>query len=541
MQNLDNFWRDYTNFEQTSNNSKEYARTTINESQPKNIDARAEFRARRMRREGLTISALPVPPRGRAKETSQAQLWRKVIAAEKDNRSSLADTDLKERVIHAYECALGPMYRYPDFWIEYMTYVYNTFTAELVQQAASKGNGSNGKENATNAKDSTSPAKTVAVVVEPILERAVRAVPSNVAVHLHASWLYARIEDTSKAVSVLDTLCSLHPSPLAYVHLMKAARKFSSRDAARKVFGKARKDPKGSHPCVYVAAARMEFAMKESKVAKNVFEFGLKNFANSALIAGEYVQWLWGVGDFEYARVVLKKVMPNADGSANEIRRLWETWLELEEVIGDAASADKVEVMWKESTNGKNNSVLGDALRRARFLNFEGMNEDELAAFNNRASKTEDVSGQQGAGGGRRDPRTGKRVASSNATKDNSKNNGSQRQNSDGASKGSTTVKGLTEALNRLVTLTPPVPPIAPPPAVDMLFKLLRDTPDDISDIPSYRRTKNGTGKNQENVSGKKRKSEELQSAAVGSTSTGAPQPQDVFQARQAAKQSRTR
>jgi len=83
MQNLDSFWREYSTFEQINNTKKDLARDLIAENQPKNGDSCAEFRARRTRREGLTLSALPVPPHGRGKESSQAQQWRHFIAPER--------------------------------------------------------------------------------------------------------------------------------------------------------------------------------------------------------------------------------------------------------------------------------------------------------------------------------------------------------------------------------------------------------------------------------------------------------------------------
>lgn len=480
------------------------------------------------------MSAFPVPPRGRAKESSQAQQWRVFISHERTNPHSLTETDLKDRIVHAYETALGPMYRYPDFWMEYLSYVHGTFS-NAIRQASQK---TSDKEASKTGSDNTA-VKQMASALEPLLERAVKALPTNIAIHVHASWLYARIEATTKAVSVLDTLCRNHPTPLAYIHLMKVTRKYSGRDAARKVFGRARKDPKSAHPSVYVAAALMEFAVKENKVAKNVFEFGLKNFPKSALIASEYVKWLWGTGDFEYARVVLKKVMPNAEGTPDEVRHLWEKWLELEELIGDTTSVDRAEELWRESGAGKSGGVVQDVLRRTRFLNFEGLSEDEVAALNIRSGAGDGSTTNAGSGGGRRDPRTGRRVASSGTSKDGGR---SSRQGSDGVP--ASVVKTASDWLHRMAAAMPAI--AAPAPAANFLVQLIMDTPDSFEETPvGGKGDSTGSSKDSDAITGKKRKGEDAlsQSTTVGSMSTGGVvnPPQDVFRARQAAKQSRMR
>ncbi|CAN8067334.1 unnamed protein product [Agarophyton chilense] len=534
MHNLDAFWRDYTTFEQTSNTNKEIGRTHLAENQPKNIDARAEFRARKTRREGLTLSTLPVPPRGRAKESSQAQQWRRFILHERSNPSSLADSDLHERVIHAYESALAPMHRYPDFWIEYLSYVHSTFSVELKQTL---GKGHENKDSNSNANSNL--AKNMAESLEPILERAIMAVPHSVALHAHTSWLYTRIAEPGKGVAALDALCKSHPSPLTYVHLMRATRKHDGRDAARKVFGRARKDPKGTHPSVYVAAALMEFSTnKDSKVARNVFEFGLKNFAKNAVMTTEYVNWLWGTGDLEYARVILKKVMPDAKGTPAEVRRLWELWIDLEELIGDVSTVDEVESLWKESGVGRPETVVNEVLRRSRFLGFEGFSENELGAINgNRAGVSAKTTGASSAGGGRRDPRTGRRVGASGASKETMGNGVSPRRSGD-EGKGSV-LKVAIEMLQRMASALPPV--AAPPPNPDVLFRMIETTPDSFLDTPAGRNA-GGPRNGKESVGSKKRKVEEAThittSAAVGMGVMGAS---DVFRARQAAKQARTR
>lgn len=540
MQNLDTFWREYTAFEQNSTN-KELVRGLIAENQSKNIDARTEFRARRSRREALTLTALPVPPHGRQKESSQAQQWRRFIAHERSNPFSLSVSELQGRIIHAYECALAPLYRYPDIWIEYLSYVFQTSVKDSQTPPPKAGN-----KDATPIAKEDSSLKKAAVALEPLLERAIKALPESVALHVHVNWLYTRIRASAKGVAALDALVKTHPSPLAYIQLMRATRKADGRDLARKVFARARKDPKGSDPTVYVAAALMEFTVnRDNKVARNVFEFGLKQNPTSAVMAMEYVNWLWGLGDLEYARVVLKKVMPDVSGSSEHVQKLWERWTELEEAIGDSVSVDQVEEMWQESDPSRTNSVIQDVARRSRFLSFEGFNENELSSIEGvRSPVNEKSTGGGTIVSGKRDPRTGKRVMSSMTGKDgNVALNAAPRRGGDVSAQGNV-VRQATEWLHRLAAAFPPIE--APAPAPDVLFQMILDTPEAFSDTPAGNadKTTAQSKANSEPTTGKKRKGEEANSSeeiSVGGSNDGDAPTQDVFQARQAAKQSRLR
>lgn len=418
--------------------------------------------------------------------------------------------------------------------------------------------------------------KAAITLLEPIISRAVQAVPACVALHTHAAWLYLRLGEPAKAVSTLDALCRRHPSPLAYIHLMRVSRKVDGRDAARKVFARARKDPKGADPSVYVAAASMEFCInKDSKVARNIFEFGLKNYSKSAAMAKEFVEWLWGLGDFEYMRVVFEKVMPEVRGPPGIVGALWERWIKVEEVLGDAASVDRVEVLWKESGVGRPQGVVSNVLRRCRFLGFEGMSEEELAVVDSVQAKTANSSPSTSAPGGtvKRDPRTGRRITAQGVGPSGSAGAGStaataQQQNKGIAGTGGMSNGGLPAgtvlqiAVDRLRRLASSMPPVAgPPPAVDVLFRLLMDTPESFASTPAGAsangRAAIGQGRDlgpggipvieEVQAIGKKRKVEDASqptAAALPMTSgplvTTAP-PVDVFRSRQAAKQSRLR
>lgn len=563
------FWRRYTEFENdaaSSTGNKDAARIVISELQGKNHDARTEFRARTNRRQGITLHTLPVPPRSRSKEMSQAQSWRRLIAWEKGNPGGVGTVDLHSRVVYAYELALVPLYRYAEFWIEYIGYLQDHLNAlklrKSFEEAGPNTNSKNsakdssGKNNTPTDTTDGNPGKIDELALESVLERSLRALPDCVALHVLANYVFVRIGKGEKGVSALETLVQKHASPIAYIHLMRATWKQVGRDAARKTFARGRKDARAAHPLMYIAAATMEFAVnKDSKVPRNVFEFGLKNFPNHAILALEFVNWLWGTGDTEYARIVLRKVLPDARGTADEVRRLWERWLELEELVGDSTSVDKVLSMWKDSGVGRASGFVEDVLRMSRFHGVEGLDEDELALIGVGKDGVVDTSnsvvissGPNGAavgpaGIGKRDPRTGRRVEKSGNQggkgKDINTNGVTGRRRSEGNE--DNILKLATTWLENLASTMPPITDPIPSDEINAILRMVMDTPD------SFAETRAGRAKaTLPPVTGKKRKGDDIligmppSVIASGSIQSGS-MPLDVFRARQAAKQARLR
>lgn len=591
------FWRNYIEFEKEMGNvsgNKDAMRATVSELQGKNHEARTEWRARSNRRQGITLHALAVPPRTRSKEISQAQSWRRFIAWERSNPHNLGANEVHSRIVHAYECALAPLYRYAAFWIEYADYLHGHLSAKNVRDGSNSGaagvgtgngagagagaggnnkpggkdtGGKNGANDGANSKAGLR--KGGSEALEAALERAVRALPSNVIVHTYANSLYVRIGKGERGVSILETLASKHGTPLAYVHLMRATWKHDGRDAARKTFSRARKDTRAAHPLLYVSAATMEFVLsKDSKIPRNVFEFGLKNFPHNALLTLKFVDWLWGTGDTEYARVILRRVLPKAQGSDDEIRLLWERWVEIEEVFGDAASVDQVLDMWKESGKGRVGGVLQDALRMSRFEALEGMSGEEMVfmgsldggadlSMNNGNSGNGGGGGMSGSsggnnagnGGGKRDPRTGRRVDKATVSVHMNSNKMNKGKDSYGGMNGNgpghknrkndgdDALKLAKSWLENLASAMPPFAVPMPNDDINALLGKIMETPEAFSDTPAGR-----SKATLPPVTGKKRKNEEVNNNNNNiNTNNSSSQRQDVFRARQAAKQSRLR
>lgn len=134
---LDTLWRDYETFELSSTTNKDLARGILGEITPAHVAARAEHRARVARRKtvasayggNLTSGAAELSPPAvgaRPEDVERARAWRRYIASEARNPHGLEAAELVERVVAAYEAALGAMYRSAVLWLDAIDYMATT-------------------------------------------------------------------------------------------------------------------------------------------------------------------------------------------------------------------------------------------------------------------------------------------------------------------------------------------------------------------------------------------------------------------------------
>lgn len=104
------------------------------------------------------------------------------------------------------------------------------------------------------------------------------ALPTCTALHLSRAEQLELGGDMDGARAAYENLVATAPSALAYVHYMRFVRRVDGAAAARKAFGRCRKDPGVAADTVhitYIAAAHIEYFLnKESRIARNVFELG---------------------------------------------------------------------------------------------------------------------------------------------------------------------------------------------------------------------------------------------------------------------------
>ncbi|KAG9027591.1 mRNA 3'-end-processing protein rna14 [Tulasnella sp. JGI-2019a] len=134
---------------------------------------------------------------------------------------------------------------------------------------------------------------------------------------------------------------------IVWIMLMRFARRAEGPKPARVIFAKARRD-KWSAWCVYEAAALMEYhCTKAPVVAINIFEAGLKVFADDVEYVTRYLAFLININDDNNARALFERVIgtfPPVKG-----RPLWERWARYEYHFSDLAATQKLEQRMAEA------------------------------------------------------------------------------------------------------------------------------------------------------------------------------------------------
>ncbi|CAI5998810.1 unnamed protein product [Closterium sp. NIES-64] len=137
--------------------------------------------------------------------------------------------------------------------------------------------------------------------------------------------------------------CSLHVHPpLNCPQLMRFLRRTEGMEAARKAFLAARKARECSFH-VYVASAYMELCHnKESKVARNVFQLGMKKFGSEPGFVREFARFLSRLNDGQAMRELLQGALASPSLAPHSTIMLWEELIECEQLFGDLNSLIKV-------------------------------------------------------------------------------------------------------------------------------------------------------------------------------------------------------
>ncbi|CAI5501317.1 unnamed protein product [Closterium sp. Naga37s-1] len=131
--------------------------------------------------------------------------------------------------------------------------------------------------------------------------------------------------------------------PLAHIQLMRFLRRTEGMEAARKAFLAARKARECSFH-VYVASAYMELCHnKESKVARNVFQLGMKKFGSEPGFVREFARFLSRLNDGQAMRELLQGALTSPSLPPHSALMLWEELVECEQLFGDLTSLIKAQ------------------------------------------------------------------------------------------------------------------------------------------------------------------------------------------------------
>jgi cleavage stimulation factor subunit 3 len=322
---LDGLWREYESFEM--NLSKALARPLLTEAQPRVVASRAALVERRRGADAAraAFAALPPsPPRSggaaAAAAEAHAAAVRAWLAAEHVAAAKLpADVALR-RVGLAWDQALSVLYRWPDMWAAYAHW-------HAVHGRAAAG--------------AAVLARAVAAVPECLLlwlalAEAEEASGDVAAAKQRYEQILERVAPGTAAAEAAAAAGEDAPAPedggsgaedgmsddaaLTWIHYMRAARRAEGAAAARRVFARARASRPRCAWRVFAAAASLEHSAEgDAKVARNIYELGLKLFPLSAEYVLSYADFLiQRLNDATNARVLFERALASLDAAAAE-------------------------------------------------------------------------------------------------------------------------------------------------------------------------------------------------------------------------------
>ncbi|XP_042479399.1 cleavage stimulation factor subunit 77 isoform X2 [Macadamia integrifolia] len=339
---VEQLWKDYENFENSV--SRALAKGLLSEYQPKYNSAKAVYRERKKYIEEIDWNMLAVPPTGSCKEEQQWMVWKKLLAFEKGNPQRIDSASSNRRIAFTYEQCLMYLYHYPDIWYDYATW---------------------------HAKSSSLDSAI------KVFQRALKALPDSEVLR----FAFAELEETHGAIQpakkIYESLLSnaVNATALAHIQFIRFLRRTEGVEAARKYFLDARKSPNCTYH-VYVAYAMMAFCLdKDSKVAHNVFEAGLKRFMHEPGYILEYADFLCRLNDDRNIRALFERALSSLP--PEESVEVWKRFAQFEQTYGDLASMLKVEQRRKEalSRTGDDGSSalegsLHDVVSRYSFMDL---------------------------------------------------------------------------------------------------------------------------------------------------------------------------
>ena len=402
---IDALYREYDAFEHGV--SAALAKPLLAEVKPGVDVARAALKERKRLHDQCIVGGLAGPPGTSKDEKSpdgQARAWRAMINWERSNPQKLtpdaeagetAHPQLVARVALAYDQALMSLWNFPDIWLEF----------------AAWHEGNDHEE------------------AKAVLQRAREALPGCPLVHFAAADLDEARGDANAASAVYESVldeydvkCAAdadaanvdgaddfkfdHPpmddaTLLVSIEYMRCARRMRGRDEARKSFMRVRKAP-GKRWEAFAAAALLEWRYdKNDKVARNVFELGLKSFISQPQYVARYAEFLVGCNDVGNARVLFERATAAAGeataaaaglggtdkaGKASVEKVFWDMFVDFEHTHGTMDTMKGVETRRREAVAGPDAvdgapEIITALLGRHSIFDLRPVSEEHMRHF----------------------------------------------------------------------------------------------------------------------------------------------------------------
>ncbi|KPV76834.1 uncharacterized protein RHOBADRAFT_34277, partial [Rhodotorula graminis WP1] len=351
LNSVEMIWQDYNAFE--NNLSKMTAKKFIAELSPAYMTARKTLRELRAQHDHLYAPLLPRRPDWSAPEEREAvEGWKRYLAFEETNPLELEDPNLlHQRVNFAYRKAISKLRFHPEIW-----YLATSFNLRMgrVEDAHKQL-----REGLSANKSSLLLAYTLADLEEgkPDLAAAY-AIYDSLIEHLNAR--VAQLEadaDAEISEAALRSEIRERRRPEiesvkkavanVWITEMRFARRSDGLKQARNIFLRAKKSPNMAWQVVEASATMEMYWNSEPKVATNVFELGLKMFANEPDYILRYLEFLIQQNNANNARALFERSVSLL--GPDQAKPIWDRMAAYEFQYGDHLAAQKMAKRYAEA------------------------------------------------------------------------------------------------------------------------------------------------------------------------------------------------
>ncbi len=378
LNNLELLWQGYNLFE--NNINKSTARKFISEKSAAYMAARSGFKELTNLFKQFNRHKSPRLPSWTSSEIQSQKAWKKWIKWELTNPLELNDPkEVQKRVIYAYQQALSSNRFVPEMWYDATQYTFSIENKELGMKFITDGIAAN----------PTSYALTfyVAEVYEQQGNtEAVRTAYSSLITQLKKKLAALELADEAEKTETEYRKELSVNITLVYVFYMRAIKRSEGLDAARKIFGEARKNEFITYH-IYVQSALMEYHTdNKSHVSFKVFDFGMRRFSENTEYIQEYMKFLILIGDDTNARALFEKTVSKL--SPQDAKPLYEQFIDYEANYGDLGAVLKLQERYmklftEDSLLGPK-AILSKDTVEPYFTNIENI---ELSLFTIRYTK----------------------------------------------------------------------------------------------------------------------------------------------------------
>lgn len=372
MINIEQMWKDYCLFANISDKNSEAMKNFQN---IKRISREYESVTRPLERH---LPALPLDQVSSSEEEmKQIQTWKRYILWEKQNPLKLnCEKEIQKRVMFAYEQSFLCLAYHCDIWHEAASYLYEK--SKLMTE-----------ESMGISTELQNLIKSAEISAGELYDRAINTfMANNVLIYLAYADFEESLGNFQKTYEIYEKCTrngQIEEPTLAWIHYIRFARRHEDIGAARKLFRRAREDPRSTFQ-LFIANADLEyFGTKDKSIGFKIFHLGAKKYSSEPDFIIAYLKYMAHLNEDNNTRVLFERVLSSDELPLQNLNEIWSEFLKFECGVGDLASilkVDKKRQKFYETTQNANDwseTIL--LIDRYKYMDLLPCSQNELKSI----------------------------------------------------------------------------------------------------------------------------------------------------------------